>query len=177
MQKTAAWLVRHALEQTRRWYGIALVPADQALMDRKVSIDASLDSSKEMIADLIAVIDLTAGKVLRVVDEGPVSYGQDKGDWDVETVGPTRAPLNPLVPSQPMGPSFTVQGGEVQWANWRFHFRADMRRGLVVSQVRYRDGDRDRSVLYQGSLSELFVRRTMLPPCRSLTNSSVSSPS
>jgi primary-amine oxidase len=26
-----------------------------------------------------------------------------------------------------------------------------------VSQVRYRDGDRDRSVLYQGSLSELFV--------------------
>lgn len=44
--------LRYALEQTRRWYGIALVPADQALMDRKVSIDASLDSSKEMIADL-----------------------------------------------------------------------------------------------------------------------------
>ncbi|MBK6304674.1 MAG: hypothetical protein IPF47_02685 [Gemmatimonadetes bacterium] len=44
--------LRQALEQTRRWYGIALVPSDQALMERKVSIDASLDSSKEMIADL-----------------------------------------------------------------------------------------------------------------------------
>ena len=44
--------LRQALEQTRRWYGIALVPSDQALMERTVSIDASLDSSKEMIADL-----------------------------------------------------------------------------------------------------------------------------
>lgn len=44
--------LRQALEQTRRWYGLALVPADMSLMDRKVSVDAQLEGSKEMIADL-----------------------------------------------------------------------------------------------------------------------------
>lgn len=44
--------LREALEQIRRWYGIALLPADMSLMDRKVSVDASLESSREMIADL-----------------------------------------------------------------------------------------------------------------------------
>lgn len=44
--------LRQALEQTRRWYGIALIPNDMALMDRKVSVDAPLDSSKVMIAEL-----------------------------------------------------------------------------------------------------------------------------
>jgi primary-amine oxidase len=33
----------------------------------------------------------------------------------------------------------------------------DMRRGLVLSRVRYVDGGKERSVMYQGSLSELFV--------------------
>lgn len=44
--------LRQALEQTRRWYGVALMPSDMALMDRKVSVDAPLDSSTAMIADL-----------------------------------------------------------------------------------------------------------------------------
>ncbi|MEP7382608.1 MAG: FecR domain-containing protein [Gemmatimonadota bacterium] len=44
--------LRHALEQTRRWYAIALVPHDMSLMERKVSIDAPLDSSTVMISEL-----------------------------------------------------------------------------------------------------------------------------
>jgi transmembrane sensor len=44
--------LREALEQTRRWYGIALIPADMTLMDRTVSVDAPIDSSTAMIADL-----------------------------------------------------------------------------------------------------------------------------
>jgi len=44
--------LRQALDQTRRWYGLALVPSDMSLMDRKVSVDAKLEGSKEMIADL-----------------------------------------------------------------------------------------------------------------------------
>ncbi|MEO7964047.1 MAG: FecR domain-containing protein, partial [Gemmatimonadaceae bacterium] len=44
--------LRLALDQTRRWYSLALVPADMSLMDRKVSVNASLESSKEMIAGL-----------------------------------------------------------------------------------------------------------------------------
>lgn len=109
------------------------------------------------MTDLVAVVDLTARKVVRVIDSGPVTYGRDGGDWDVEAVGPSRAPLAPLTVSQPLGPSFTIKGGEIHWDQWSFHLRADMRRGLVVSQVRLADSGRERSVMYQGSLSELFV--------------------
>jgi primary-amine oxidase len=91
-----------------------------------------------------------------VIDSGPVTYGTDRGDWDIEAVGPTRAPLLPLTTTQPQGPSFTIKGGEVRWDQWSFHIRADMRRGLVVSQARYADQGRERSVMYQGC-SELFV--------------------
>jgi primary-amine oxidase len=45
----------------------------------------------------------------------------------------------------------------VSWDNWSFHYRVDPRVGLVLSMVRYRDGDRWRSVMYEGSLSEMFV--------------------
>jgi predicted PurR-regulated permease PerM len=58
---------------------------------------------------------------------------------------------------QPKGASYTLNGHEVEWQNWKFHFRMDMRRGLVVSRVRYVDAGKERSVMYQGSLSELFV--------------------
>lgn len=65
--------LRQALEQTRRWYGIALVPSDQSLMDRKVSIDASLDSSKDMIADLEQSGNMQFGwddKTMTLYDKG-----------------------------------------------------------------------------------------------------------
>lgn len=109
------------------------------------------------ISDVVLVIDFTANKVVRVLDAGPVPYGNDAGDWDQEAVGPARAALKPLLVSQPMGPSFTITNGLVTWDNWSFHLRTDMRRGLVVSLVNWRDGDRTRPVMYQGSLSELFV--------------------
>jgi primary-amine oxidase len=56
-----------------------------------------------------------------------------------------------------MGPGFTLKGQEVSWQKWKFHFRLDPRRAVVVSNVRYDDAGRERSVLYQGSLSEVFV--------------------
>ena len=109
------------------------------------------------ITDLVTVVDLTGHKVIRVIDNGPVPYGDDRGDWDAEAVGPTRAALKPLVPSQPQGASFTINGGEIKWDQWSFRIRGDMRRGLVISQARFADQGRDRSVMYQGSLAELFV--------------------
>lgn len=53
--------LRQALDQARRWYSIALIPSDMALMERTVSIDAPLDSSKSMIADLEASGNMTFG--------------------------------------------------------------------------------------------------------------------
>ena len=58
---------------------------------------------------------------------------------------------------RPQGPSFEVDGHSVSWQKWQFHFRIDPRLGLVVSLLRYDDEGKLRSILYQGSLSELFV--------------------
>ena len=117
----------------------------------------AVNGSGPPVSGLVAVIDLTEGKVIRVIDEGVVPLGTDGGNWDVETVGARRPEMKPLVISQPQGPAFTVDGGQVTWGPWRFHLRTDMRRGLVVSLVRYLDGGRERSIMYQGSVSELFV--------------------
>ena len=46
-----------------------------------------------------------------------------------------------------------INGNFVEWQKWRLHLRFERRAGTVLSLVTY-DG---RSVLYQGSLSEIFV--------------------
>lgn len=109
------------------------------------------------INGLVIVVDLTDNKILRVVDTGVQGSKEPYGDHDVEAIGPTRETRNPVSMVQPMGPSFTVNGQEISWQNWKFQYRVDPRRGIVLSQVRYTDGGKDRSIMYQGSLSELFV--------------------
>jgi primary-amine oxidase len=106
---------------------------------------------------LVAVLDLTEGRILRVIDTGVRPRSGAYGDTDAEAIGPTRDAGNPVRMVQPRGASYTLKGQEVSWQNWKFQFRVDPRRGVVLSTVRYTDGGRDRSVMYQGSLSELFV--------------------
>lgn len=106
---------------------------------------------------LVALVDLTDEKVLRVIDTGVRPPSGAFGDYDPEAIGPTREAPNRVTMVQPDGPSYTLNGQQVSWQNWKFQFRVDPRRGVVVSQVRYADGGRDRSIMYQGSLSELFV--------------------
>lgn len=106
---------------------------------------------------LVAVVDLTDKKVLRVIDTGIRPPSGAYGEYEPEAVGPTRTPPNRVTMVQPGGPSYVLDGHQVQWQNWAFQFRVDPRRGVVVSQVRYADDGRERSVMYQGSLSELFV--------------------
>jgi primary-amine oxidase len=110
----------------------------------------------EAFDGLVVVVDLTNEKVLRIVDVGGVRSGLPDGH-SPEEIGPTRAPVNAVTMVQPKGATYTLNGHEVEWQNWKFHFRMDMRRGLVLSRVRYVDAGKERSVMYQGSLSELFV--------------------
>ncbi len=106
---------------------------------------------------LVIVADLTDNKILRVLDTGVQPNAGPSGDHDADAIGPTRATRNPVSMVQPMGPSFVLDGQQVSWQNWKFHFRIDPRRGVVLSTVRYADGGKDRSIMFQGSLSELFV--------------------
>jgi primary-amine oxidase len=108
------------------------------------------------IEGLYALVDLAAAKVLRVIDgvRAPVASGPV--DTDPEALASPRD-QPPILVDRPQGQGFRLNGGLVEWQNWRFHLRLDPRRGLVLSLVRYKDGARERSVLYQGALSEIFV--------------------
>lgn len=99
------------------------------------------------IEGLYAVVDLDAGKVIRLVDAGIVPVAHGSGDF----VGADAAA--PIAPS----PHVALEGDAVRWKNWSFHFRLDPRVGPILSLVRFRDGQLDRMVLYRGSLSEMFV--------------------
>lgn len=109
------------------------------------------------IEGLVVVVDVNEKKVLRVIDEGVVPVPTVNADYDAAAIGPLRAPAPPISISQPLGPGFVLDGHRVTWQNWSFHVRPDQRVGMILSTVRYRDGTRERPVLYEGSLSEIFV--------------------
>ncbi len=115
------------------------------------------------IEGLTAVVDLDTQEVLEVVDEGAPPLHSITADFDATSLGPPRTVPSPILVDQPLGPGFAVDGHVVEWQNWRFHFRLDQRVGTVISTVTYRDagsetaGESQRSVLYQGHLSEVFV--------------------
>jgi len=101
-------------------------------------------------------VDATEKKVLQVVDEGITPISQAPVNYmDLESA--PRAGTTPISVTQPLGASFQIKGGEVSWQNWRFRFRLDPRLGAIINLAGIQDGDRFRSVLYEGSMSELYV--------------------
>ncbi|MDP2482573.1 MAG: hypothetical protein Q8W45_04785 [Candidatus Palauibacterales bacterium] len=109
------------------------------------------------ISGLTAVVDMSDGSVLRVVDEGGARLSSTTAEYDRASLAPSREVPGPIHVTQPLGPGFEIDGHRITWQNWSFHVRPDTRVGMVLSLVTYRDGDRDRSVLYRGNLSEIFV--------------------
>jgi primary-amine oxidase len=108
------------------------------------------------ISGLYIVADMTSQKILDVIDRGPTALPKGDIDYEEADAKPIEG-TKPLLVSQPDGPSYTIDKGEVSWQNWRFRFRVDPRVGPVLNLVRYKDGDMLRSVMYEGSLSEMYV--------------------
>lgn len=109
------------------------------------------------IEGIVALVDLDAGEVVRIIDTGVRPLASGPVDFDSAAVGGWRDPPKPIAMVQPEGVSFDVDGHTVRWQKWRLHARMDPRVGLIVSTVSYDDAGIHRSILYQGSLSELFV--------------------
>jgi primary-amine oxidase len=112
------------------------------------------------IEGLFATVDLKTGKAIDVTDTGIVPVAGDGWGYDEAEVA-ARGALRPETKaaslSQPGGDNITTEEGRFVWDIWRFHLRADMRPGSVLSMVEVRDGVRWRSVAYQMHLSEIFV--------------------
>ncbi len=108
------------------------------------------------IPGIFFVVDMNEKKIARFSDYGAVPIPSSSSIYDADG-GPAFPATKPLLASQPEGPSFTIRDGEVSWQNWHFRFRLDPRVGPVVNLVSYQDGDKQRSVLYEGGLSEMYV--------------------
>jgi primary-amine oxidase len=104
------------------------------------------------IEGVVAYVDLTAGKVFKLVDTGvrPLPKNTDLNSQP-------RHLLKPLAISQPQGASFRLSGHEVSWSNWRFRYAVHPREGLVLYTAGFDDHGKQRSILHRASLAEMVV--------------------
>jgi len=106
------------------------------------------------IDGVVAYVDLTERRVLKVTDEIDLPLPAERGQWDAEPHAvPARTDLKPIEITQPEGPSFAVDGNEISWADWTFRFGFDVREGLTLHQLAV-DG---RPVVYRASIAEMVV--------------------
>ena len=109
------------------------------------------------IEGLFVVMDMRTNEILEFTDDEVAPVPAGGNDFDAAAVGPLREFAAPLQVQQPAGPGYTMDGHVVSWDRWRFHVRPDSRVGVIVSTATWKDGDRERPVLYEGHLSEIFV--------------------
>ena len=109
------------------------------------------------IEGLRPVVDLNSMEVLRVEEHGVWSLPPQQGNYAADRVPDQRTDIKPLDISQPDGPSFSVDGYQVQWQKWSFVIGFNAREGLTLHHLRYKDEGQDRSILYRASLTEMVV--------------------
>jgi primary-amine oxidase len=109
------------------------------------------------VEGLLALVDLNKMELVSITDTGVVPLPPEPGNYTPDSVGQMRTDLKPVEITQPEGPSFQVNGHEVQWQKWHFRIGFTTREGLVLHTVGYEDQGRIRPVLYRASLAEMVV--------------------
>ncbi|MGC2398366.1 MAG: hypothetical protein WA510_01220 [Acidobacteriaceae bacterium] len=120
------------------------------------NIDSENGSEDREVGGIFFTVDMASKKVTRFTDYGVTPMPAVSELYD-SVGGPAAPGTKPIVVSQPEGPSFTIKDGEVSWQNWHFRFRLDPRSGPIVNMASLDYQGKRRSVLYEGSLSEMYV--------------------
>jgi primary-amine oxidase len=114
-----------------------------------------------------AFVDLIEGRVIKVIDEADLPVPSENGTYDGV---PARTTLRPIEITQPEGPSFTLDGHLLEWQNWSLRIGFDAREGLTLHQIGYRDGGRQRPIIYRASVPEMVVPYGDPSPARYFQN-------
>lgn len=110
------------------------------------------------IEGVLVTVNLNTGEIVDFFDSGVISpISNDSTNLDPSANESNRPMLAPLEIEQPNGQGFSIHGNQITWDNWSFHYRMDPRAGLVVNLVNYNDNGQERSILYDGRLSEMAV--------------------
>lgn len=108
------------------------------------------------IENLVAVVDLEIGEVIKVEDEGVVPVPMKPAPYDGRDF-PDKAEVKLLQTLEPEGKNYEIQGNTISWQNWDFHMRLDTRVGPVFSTVTFDDQGEKRKIMYEGSLGGMIV--------------------
>lgn len=106
---------------------------------------------------VVVVIDLNTMSVLRIEDYGVIPLPPESGNWHRSYHPNVRKDIRPLEITQSEGPSFTVNGYEIAWQKWKFRIGFSAREGLVLHNISYRDGERERPIVSRASVCEMVV--------------------
>ena len=115
------------------------------------------------VSGLHCIVDINSMELLRIEDNGGVEPPNVMGEYVPKHIpdhirsASRREPLKALALEQPDGPSFTLEGNLLRWQNWSLRVGFNYREGMTLHTVRYRDGDRDRSVAHRMSFAEMVV--------------------
>ncbi|GCD88658.1 primary-amine oxidase [Nocardioides sp. LS1] len=107
---------------------------------------------------VVAHVDLTNQKVLRVVETDIEHVPAESGDYlDPEVRGTLRESLKPLVITQPEGVSFQLEGNVLTWENWSVRLGFNGREGLTLHRLTFDDRGTERPILNRASIAEMVV--------------------
>lgn len=109
------------------------------------------------IDGLVAYVDLTQKRVVKVIDHQVYPLPSERAEWNAPAHAGPPTELKALQIIQPDGPTFQVDGNEITWANWKFRFGFDTREGMTLHQISFRDGDVERPIIYRASIAEMVV--------------------
>ncbi|XWS13632.1 hypothetical protein CRYUN_Cryun36dG0054200 [Craigia yunnanensis] len=124
-------------------------------------LDGTVNLYMRPIEAITVIVDLEEMKIIHFQDRFMIPVPKAAGtDYrESEQRAPFEPQLKGIAVVQPDGPSFTIDGNRVRWANWDFHLSFDARAGPIISLASIYDTEKQkfRRVMYRGFVSELFV--------------------
>ena len=111
------------------------------------------------VAGLRFVVDLNSMELLEIQDTGSPGFPKVQGEYVPAHIPgyAARTDRRPLQITQPDGVSFTLDGHELAWQNWRLRIGFTHREGLVLHQVGWQDGAELRPIAHRMSFAEMVV--------------------
>jgi len=100
-----------------------------------------------------AVVDIKAGRVIRVDDYGITPIPMAEFNYEAQFRDSFRPKLRPLDIVQPEGASFVLNGHALAWDKWSLAIGFNAREGLTLHDIRYDN----RPIVQRASLAEMVV--------------------
>lgn len=126
------------------------------------------------IDGLIVIVDATNQRIFKVVDEYCVPLPFLIPDPVAYDTMQHKLSMNPINITQPMGPSFNIEGNEIEWDNWKLKYNYHPRTGVQLYDIKYFDSlatneagqhyPHYRDVMYKLSIDESGVYYNVQEP-------------